>query len=150
MIALNKNIGKKRSQPIEENAIVSIDGRVEITGAFVYKGKENTPIIVPLLKTLSSLGVDIHWKNANSATLKYKAKQYAVDLVDETFVPINAANDNLLLPPPGCVFGNQIIDKDILVEYGLFNYIARKMEIDYVSAEFDDVDQCLYIYLADE
>ena len=150
MIALNKNIVRKNSQSIEENVIACIDRRVEIPGAFVYKGKENTPIIVPLLETLSSLGADVHWKNVNSATLKYKAKQYAVDLVDETFIPINAANDNFLLAPPGCVFESQVIDKDILVEYGLFNFIARKIEINIVSVEFNNENQSLIICIADE
>jgi len=150
IVTLNNCDDRSALQSIEINVDVCNDGREEFLGAFEQKDGDNTPIIVPLLKMLSSSGVDVYWKKADVAMLKYKSKQYVLDLHNKSLVSTDSKNNNLLLSPPGSTFTNKVIDKDILVEYGLFTFIARKMGINIVSVGFDNEAQRLSICIADE
>ena len=137
-------------QNTEYNATVCINGRDKHLGALITEEDNESIIVVPLIQTLSSLGVEVQWEESNTAILRYKAKKYEVDLERISFVPLyDMSSDNLLLPPPGSSYRNRVANRDILIDYGLFSYIANYMEINIISVNIDNTSQCLTIILED-
>ena len=75
-------------QNTEYNATVCINGRDKHLGALITEEDNESIIVVPLIQTLSSLGVEVQWEESNTAILRYKAKKYEVDLERISFVPL--------------------------------------------------------------
>lgn len=128
-------------QNVDYNATICINERNERTeylGALIVEKNDATIIVVPLIKTLSSLGVDVKWEDNNTAILRYKGKEYEADMREISFLPLYCESDNLLEPPPGSLYRSRIANDDILTEYGLFVYIATYMDINIVSVSLDD------------
>lgn len=139
------NMGTHSKQNVEYNATVCINGRDRYLGALITEKGNELMVVVPLIKTLSSLGVEVQWQESNTAILQYKGKKYEVDLECISFVPLYDMRDNLLQPPPGSSYRNRVANDDILIDYGLFSYIANYMDFNIISANIDDASQCLTI-----
>lgn len=131
-------------QNVEYNATVCINGKDKYMGALITEKNNDFMVVVPLIKTLSSLGVEVQWEG-NTAILRYKAKKYEVDLECISFVSSYDASDNLLQPPPGSSYRSRIANGDILIDYGLFSYIANYMDINIIFVDINNASQCLTI-----
>ena len=127
------NAEKADVKNIEYNTKVYIDGVEQSFGCIIHNTEDNSSIILPLIETLVSLGVDIHWTSDDTATMYYESAEYILNLKEVYLVPRDGKRDNLLLIPPGCCVGIEVIDKDVLVDSGVLIYVMNCLGIDFTS-----------------
>lgn len=137
--------GTYSEQNVAYNTMVCIDENEPYLGALLVKKNGEETIVVPLIRTLTSMGAEVRWNGYTTAILRYKAKKYAVDLGRISLIPLYGWSDDLLLPLPGGLYRSRAANGDILIEYALFAFIARQMGMNIVSVDLTRTPQCLTI-----
>lgn len=122
---------------IKYNTKVYIDGIEQSFGCIIHNTDDYSAILFPLIETLVALGADVRWTSDDVATLYHESAEYILNLKKVYLLPKDGERDNLLLIPPGCRVGIEVIDKDVLVDSSILIYVVNCMGIDFTRLHLD-------------
>lgn len=142
------NAEKADVKNIEYNTKVYIDGIEQSFGCIIHNTEDDSAIIFPLIETLVALGADVRWTSDDVATLYHESAEYILNLKEVYLLPKDGERDNLLLIPPGCRVGVEVIDKDVLVDSSILIYVINCLGIDFTSLHLDKTNNLFEIITA--